>query len=182
MITNPKGNIQVINFCKINIDDSSLYIASKEEGLISIGLGEDEENFIKGIKKDFPSDTITYDEAKNSIYIEQLQEYFEGKRKEFSVSLYLVGTDFQKKVWSALIAIPYGKTISYKDLAINIDNPKAIRAVGGANNKNRIPIIIPCHRVIGSDGKLVGFGGGLHLKERLLNIEGIKVEGEKVVK
>jgi methylated-DNA-[protein]-cysteine S-methyltransferase len=101
----------------------------------------------------------------------QLDEYFKGKRKTFSLALQLEGTDFQKKVWSELRKIPFGKTASYKDIATAIGKEKAIRAVGGANGKNNIVIIIPCHRVIGADGDLVGFGGGLWRKVWLLNHE-----------
>ncbi len=101
----------------------------------------------------------------------QLQEYFEGNRNDFDLPLAPEGTEFQQRVWKALQSIPYGKTMSYKEIAEKIGSPKAARAIGMANNKNPIFIIIPCHRVIGSNGKLVGYGGGLDLKERLLNIE-----------
>ena len=106
----------------------------------------------------------------------QLFEYFEGKRKNFDLPLLKEGTPFQISVWSALEKIPYGKTRSYKDIAIAINNPKAVRAVGMANNRNKIAIFIPCHRVIGMDGKLVGYGGGLHIKQFLLELEGIKIK------
>ena len=101
----------------------------------------------------------------------QLQEYFDGKRKEFNLPILLRGTEFQKKVWQGLCTIPYGETRSYKELAELVGNPKAVRAVGGANNKNPIMIIVPCHRVIGADGSLVGFGGGLEVKKYLLELE-----------
>ena len=106
----------------------------------------------------------------------QLFEYFEGKRKNFDLPLLKEGTPFQISVWNALEKIPYGETRSYKDIAIAIDNPKAVRAVGMANNRNKIAIFIPCHRVIGVDGKLVGYGGGLHIKQFLLELEGIKIK------
>lgn len=102
----------------------------------------------------------------------QISEYLEGRRKEFSLPLKPFGTEFQLKVWNALREIPYGTTCSYKDIAVKIGNEKACRAVGLANNRNPISIFIPCHRVIGSNGKLVGYGGGLDLKEKLLNLEG----------
>jgi methylated-DNA-[protein]-cysteine S-methyltransferase len=110
----------------------------------------------------------------NSAFVEvvrQLQAYFAGERKNFDVALILEGTDFQKRVWTALRKIPYGETISYKELAEMIGSPKAVRAVGAANGANPIPIIIPCHRVIGNDGSLTGFGGGLSLKKQLLELE-----------
>jgi methylated-DNA-[protein]-cysteine S-methyltransferase len=103
--------------------------------------------------------------------IAQLDEYFSGRSKAFDLALSPDGTPFQKQVWSALQTIPYGETISYKELAQRIGKPKAVRAVGAANGANPIPIIIPCHRVIGNDGSLTGFGGGLPLKKRLLELE-----------
>ncbi len=104
--------------------------------------------------------------------IEQLDEYFEGKRSKFTVPIAIQhGTLFQKKVWKALSTIPFGETWSYKQLAVKIGHPTAFRAVGLANHHNPIPIIIPCHRVIGSNGKLVGFGGGLDTKASLLALE-----------
>jgi methylated-DNA-[protein]-cysteine S-methyltransferase len=104
----------------------------------------------------------------------QLREYFENKRKVFDLPLEIIGTDFQKRVWKELTKILYGETISYKELAIRLGNLKTIRAAARANGANPLPIIIPCHRVIGSDGKMVGYGGGLNVKEKLLELEGSK--------
>ena len=118
--------------------------------------------------------------AKNSIQKEtslikntkqQLDEYFAGKRKKFNIPIKLDGTDFQINVWKELLKIPYGETCSYLDIAKCIGNPKASRAVGMANNKNKIIIIVPCHRVIGSNKKLVGYACGLDVKEKLLELE-----------
>jgi len=109
--------------------------------------------------------------ALSDLAAKQLEEYFSGKRKQFDIPIRLDGTVFQVAVRKELAAIPYGETRSYKQIAENIGNPKAFRAVGLANNRNPIVIIIPCHRVIGSSGELVGFGGGLELKQRLLDIE-----------
>ena len=106
----------------------------------------------------------------NKAYL-QLKEYFEGKRKNFDLPLAPKGTLFQEQVWNALRDIPYGSTCTYKDIAITIGNDKACRAVGMANNRNPISILIPCHRVIGSNGKLIGYGGGLDIKEQLLTLE-----------
>lgn len=103
--------------------------------------------------------------------VRQLREYFAGKRTDFDLPLAPEGTDFQRKVWRKLQEIPYGETISYGELARRVGNPKASRAVGSANGKNRIPIVIPCHRVIAGDGSLGGFGGGLSTKEKLLALE-----------
>ncbi len=103
--------------------------------------------------------------------IRQLQQYFSGERREFDLPLEPRGTPFQKKVWQALQTVPFGKTASYKTIAEQIQNPKAVRAVGMANSRNPIPIIIPCHRIIGSNGKLTGYAGGLWRKKYLLNLE-----------
>jgi methylated-DNA-[protein]-cysteine S-methyltransferase len=104
---------------------------------------------------------------------EQLLAYFAGERRTFDLPLAPQGTPFQLKVWNALARIPFGATWSYRDLAMRIDSPKAMRAVGAANGRNPLPIVLPCHRVIGADGSLTGFGGGLPLKQFLLEHEGI---------
>lgn len=101
----------------------------------------------------------------------QLRQYFTGKRREFDLPIAPQGTPFQKRVWQELLKIPYGETASYGMIAQRIGNPKACRAVGMANRKNPIPIIIPCHRIIGKDGSLTGFGGGLPVKKHLLDLE-----------
>jgi methylated-DNA-[protein]-cysteine S-methyltransferase len=102
----------------------------------------------------------------------QIEEYLAGKRKQFTVPVVMRGTEFQKAVWQALRQIPFGETRSYKEIAAAIGKPKAVRAVGMANNRNPMVLIVPCHRVIGHDGSLTGFGGGLPLKRRLLELEG----------
>lgn len=106
----------------------------------------------------------------------QLDEYFSGQRTDFDLPLKPKGTEFQKKDWAALQEIPYGQTRTYKDIAEAIGCPKGFRAVGLANNRNPIMIIIPCHRVIGSDGSLTGYAGGTHIKKYLLELEGVKVD------
>jgi methylated-DNA-[protein]-cysteine S-methyltransferase len=103
--------------------------------------------------------------------VRQLRQYFAGKRTDFDLPLAPQGTEFQRTVWRNLQQIPYGETISYGELAKRVGNPKASRAVGAANGSNPIPIVIPCHRVIGANGKLTGFGGGLPVKEKLLALE-----------
>lgn len=107
-----------------------------------------------------------------SSIVEQIKEFLEGKRKRFDVELNLQGTEFQQKVWNALCDIPYGETRNYKEIAEAIGNPKASRAVGMANSKNPLTLIVPCHRVISANGKLVGFASGLKTKEKLLRLEG----------
>ncbi|MGB8970262.1 MAG: methylated-DNA--[protein]-cysteine S-methyltransferase [Candidatus Sulfotelmatobacter sp.] len=104
--------------------------------------------------------------------ISELEEYFDGKRREFTFPLDLRGTDFQLACWRALLAIPYGETRSYADIARAVGKPNAFRAVGMANNRNPVAIVVPCHRVIASDGSLCGYGGGLDVKRKLLEMEG----------
>jgi methylated-DNA-[protein]-cysteine S-methyltransferase len=106
-------------------------------------------------------------------YVGELEEYFAGQRRAFTFSLDLRGTEFQVKCWSALLDIPYGETRSYADIARAVGQPKGFRAVGLANNRNPIAIVVPCHRVIASDGTLCGYGGGLDIKRKLLELEGV---------
>jgi methylated-DNA-[protein]-cysteine S-methyltransferase len=123
------------------------------------------------IKKGLNINFVEHDDEILEKTREQLDEYLNGDRKEFDISLLMVGTDFQKSVWDALMKVPYGTTSTYLQLAKNINNEKAVRAVASANGANSIGIIIPCHRIIGSDGELVGYGGGLPVKKRLLKLE-----------
>lgn len=111
--------------------------------------------------------------------IEQLGEYFAGDRTHFGLELAPVGTPFQMRVWNALSDIPYGKTISYGELARRIDNPRAVRAVGRANGANPIPIVVPCHRVIAANGTLHGYGGGVDRKATLLALEGVSLQASE---
>ncbi len=108
---------------------------------------------------------------------QELREYFAGRRRTFTVKLDLEGTEFQRKAWQAMRKIPFGETISYGDQARKVGKPKAYRAVGSANGKNPIPIIVPCHRVLASDGSLGGYSLGLSMKRRLLALEGVSVAG-----
>jgi len=105
-------------------------------------------------------------------YVQQLKEYFAGERREFRFELDLRGTEFQRTCWRALLAIPYGQTRSYADIARAVGRPHGFRAVGMANNRNPVAIVVPCHRVIASDGTLCGYGGGLDIKRKLLELEG----------
>lgn len=120
-----------------------------------------------------PQSALASEDAVIRQCVNELEEYFSGNLRGFSVRVKLTGTPFQNRVWSELLKIPYGTTISYSELALRLGDPKCIRAAGTANGKNKIPIIIPCHRVIGKDGSLVGFGGGLDKKEWLLKHEGV---------
>jgi methylated-DNA-[protein]-cysteine S-methyltransferase len=109
---------------------------------------------------------------------QQIDEYISGNRKEFDIPLLMIGTDFQKTVWNELLKIPFGKTETYLGLSKKLGNVKSIRAVATANGANAISIFIPCHRIIGTDGTLIGYAGGLEAKKKLLNLEGINVDGQ----
>ncbi len=154
-------------FYKItNTPVGKLKIVASDKGLVAILWEDDSPRRVR------LSEPIANEH--HSVIVEterQLGEYFAGKRKTFSVLLDIRGTRFQKDVWGALLTIPFGETRSYGQLAKQLGNPKASRAVGAANGRNPISIIVPCHRVIGSSGKLTGFAGGLEVKARLLGLE-----------
>lgn len=145
-------------FCKYQFENISLYLVATETHLINIQFTQ-------------PQKALLQTTELLSMATIQLDEYFQGKRTIFSLPFKLTGTPFQLAVWKELQNIPYGKTTSYKEIAQKINKLKAYRAVGMANNKNPLPIIIPCHRVIGSNGKLIGYAGGLKLKNYLLELE-----------
>ena len=138
-------------------------------GLVEIVGAEDRVKWLKFVDKQQPSDSHLTPVLKACV--DQIDEYFKGTRKKFSIDLLLQGTDFQQSVWRQLRKIPHGRTASYGDIARAVGNPKASRAVGLANGKNPVSIIVPCHRIIGSNGTLIGYGGGLWRKEWLLNHE-----------
>jgi methylated-DNA-[protein]-cysteine S-methyltransferase len=136
-----------------------LTLASTDKGLASIHFGS---HIPQGGKLDAEANRVT---------IRQVEEYFQGKRTEFDFPLDLHGTPFQLAVWKELLNIPYGQTRTYGEIAKRVGKPGAARAVGMANHDNRIPIVVPCHRVVGHDGSLTGYAGGLHIKQQLLRIE-----------
>jgi methylated-DNA-[protein]-cysteine S-methyltransferase len=142
-----------------------LFLAGDQEGIRFI-------NFPKEKKPVVPDSDWVEMPAFFTSAVAELEEYFAGSRRHFSVDIQPRGTDFQLSVWRALQKVPYGKTVSYGELAKRVGNPNASRAVGAANGANPIPIIIPCHRVIGAGGNLTGFGGGLAVKQFLLELEG----------
>jgi len=123
------------------------------------------------IQKGLKAEYVEQSSAVIEETIKEMKEYFAGERKDFDIPLLMVGTDFQKSVWEGLMGIPYGTTMSYLDLAKSIGNEKAVRAVASANGANAISILIPCHRIIGSNGDLVGYAGGLPAKKKLLELE-----------
>lgn len=149
-----------------------LYLAQHARGLCCLSLGEGaKEKLVSYLGKTFPTAVIKTSESALEEAFRQLSEYFAGQRIDFDLKLFLKGTPFQKRVWKALLQIPYGKTVSYGALATRLDSPGGMRAVGAANGRNPIPIIIPCHRVIASDGSLGGYSGGLSIKQSLLDLE-----------
>lgn len=150
----------MINYFCYDTEIGRIKISEKDGKIIGLGFYD--------YKKEDEIEKET--DAIRKTYL-QLKEYLSGKRKNFDIEIEMIGTEFQKKVWKELLNIPYGETRSYKDIAIAIGNEKACRAVGNANNKNPIAIIVPCHRVVGSNGSMTGYAGGLNIKEKLLKIE-----------
>ena len=149
----------MLHYAYMNTPVGVLTIAEEGGFITNIAFGE--RNF----------DGIMGENAVISQAKAQLEEYFAGARREFDLPLDMRGTDFQKRVWSALLTVPYGRTAIYKDIAIKAGSPKGARAVGMANNKNPIVIVVPCHRIVGADGSLVGFAGGIDTKRFLLELE-----------
>jgi methylated-DNA-[protein]-cysteine S-methyltransferase len=153
-----------MNYTQIESPVGSLLLVADAAGLRQI-------NFVNGRNHARPDPSWSENAAPLRETIRQLRAYFAGDLEEFDLPLAPQGTEFQLKVWKCLCEIPYGETISYGELARRLRNPNASRAVGLANGSNPIPIVIPCHRVIGSNGKLTGYGGGLPIKEKLLALE-----------
>jgi len=155
-------------YTRFNSALCEIILVGNKDGLTNLHLNTGEGSREFEIKDDWQRNDEFFAEVRG-----QIVEYFSGKRTEFDVILNPQGTDFQKQIWKALYEIPFGVVRTYKDIATAIGNPNASRAVGMANSKNPIPLIVPCHRVIGSSGKLTGFAHGLDAKEALLKIEGI---------
>ena len=153
-----------MHYCYLDTPIGDLLLAGDDSGLALVGFPE-------GSMRRDPDPAWIYNEKPFAAARKQLTEYFAGTRKEFALPLQPTGTEFQLRVLEELQRIPYGKTCSYSELAERIGRPRAVRAVGAANGRNPIPIIIPCHRVIGASGDLTGFGGGLAAKEALLRLE-----------
>lgn len=151
-------------YCFLDTPIGELLLAGEDGALSMIG-------FPKGSMRREPEADWIFNEQPLADACTQLREYFAGERQTFDIPLKLDGTEFQVSVLKALQEIPYGETASYGDIARRIGRPKAVRAVGAANGRNPIPIVVPCHRVIGSTGDLTGFGGGLDTKEALLRLE-----------
>ncbi len=166
--------MNLINIHEVKTSWGLVQAAESQGALLSLGLpGMPEQDFLESIQKMLPRQSVQY--QPHPLFNElarQLDEFFCRRRQLFDLPLLFRGTSFQKQVWRELLKIPYGETISYRELANRIGNPKSVRAVGAANGANPLPIVVPCHRVIGAQGKLVGYGGGLEMKSRLLRLEG----------
>lgn len=161
-------------------EDWSMHIAATAQGLCFVGsLHQSFDEAAAWIKVRFPDGTLVRDDAKLQPYTTELIEYLQGTRKRFTVPFDFHGTPFQRAVWNALCSIPYGQTKSYSDIAHHIQRPAAVRAVGAAIGANPLLIAVPCHRVIGKNGSLTGYRGGLDMKMRLLRLErdGLLLEG-----
>ncbi|HUL30287.1 MAG TPA: methylated-DNA--[protein]-cysteine S-methyltransferase [Thermodesulfobacteriota bacterium] len=150
-----------------------VFVASTESGVCMVDFLKTEKAFLKELRRRFRGRVIK-DDQKNRSALNQLKKYLKGELRRFHCKFDFSGTLFQKKVWSALVEIPYGQTRSYKEIAQVIGRPRAFRAVGNANGQNPVPLIIPCHRVVESNGGLGGFGHGVNVKKKLLDFEKTK--------
>ena len=164
---------QIINITRLETPLGIMFACAAEQGICLLEFTDRKmlETELKSLAKQLNANIIQGANKHFDLLRRQLDEYFEGKRKEFTIQLFTPGTEFQQSVWKVLQTIPYGSTYSYKQQAIALKKPDAFRAVANANGMNRISIIIPCHRVIGEDGNLIGYGGGLWRKKWLLDLE-----------
>ncbi len=166
------GPMEIVHTARVDSPIGRFRIASTDAGVAYLELPHASGRGLAGwLKRCAPGARCEDNYAHNRRAIQQLLEYLEGKREEFDLELDLRGTPFQRRVWAALLEIPYGETRSYQELARAIRKPKAVRAVGAANGANPVSLIVPCHRVIQTGGRLGGYGGGLELKARLLAME-----------
>lgn len=149
-----------------------MWIASTDAGVCQLALPRSgPEEFALWLQRTFPQAQLVESEDLNTRPIAELVDYLKGQLQDFTTSLDMRGTEFQRTVWQAVARIPYGETCSYSDIARSVGRPRAFRAVGAANGANPLPLFVPCHRVIGADGTLTGYGGGVALKEQLLKME-----------
>jgi O-6-methylguanine DNA methyltransferase len=170
--------MEILRSTTISSPVGPLFLAASARGLVALEFDArlPGQQTIRPNPRDLRSEKqqIQFVESAETLrpYIGELEQYFAGDRREFTFALDLRGTDFQVACWRALLAIPYGETRTYADIARSVGRPQGFRAVGMANNRNPIAIVVPCHRVIASDGTLCGYGGGLDIKRRLLELEG----------
>lgn len=182
MVMTPKSSpaevMEVLNCTKFTSPVGPLFLAASTQGLLALEFDQrlPGQQTIRPNPRDLraESKSLRFEESEQELsrYVRELEEYFAGRRREFSFPLDLRGTDFQLACWRALLKIPYGETRSYADIARAVGRSQGFRAVGMANNRNPIAIVVPCHRVIASDGTLCGYGGGLEVKRKLLELEG----------
>ena len=166
------GGRDVVHVAEQDSPVGALRVASTERGLAYVELPHASGRGMEGwLHRRLPDARRSAGFAPNRLAVTQILEYLEGKRMAFELPLDLRGTDFQVAVWNALLAIPYGETRTYQELAREVGRPRAVRAVGAANGANPVSLVVPCHRVVASGGKLGGYGGGLELKARLLAME-----------
>ncbi|MFQ5417981.1 MAG: methylated-DNA--[protein]-cysteine S-methyltransferase [Myxococcota bacterium] len=164
--------MDTIHITSVDAPIGRMRVASSEQGLAYVELPKAAGCGLRGwLHHNFSDARCVESRDRNRTVIDQILEYLEGERSEFDLSLDLRGTEFQRQVWRALQKIPFGERRSYRDIAKAVGRPKAVRAVGSANGSNPVSLIVPCHRVINSDGKLGGYGGGLALKAKLLDME-----------
>jgi O-6-methylguanine DNA methyltransferase len=169
------ANTATIHYSLFPSPVGNLHIASSKGAIVLVGFDQPDtlEVLEKMLLRHIRSFKIVHHEEAHEPIHSQLLKYFNGSLRKFTVRTHLFGTDFQLQVWTAIRYIPYGSTVTYKQIANTIGNPEGMRAVGQATGRNPLPIIIPCHRVIGEDGALTGFGGGIENKKILLRLEGI---------
>jgi O-6-methylguanine DNA methyltransferase len=166
------GAMETVHTAEFDTKVGSMLCASTERGLAYVRLPRaGGRGFAGWLRRQAPGAEVRTGFAPNKAAIQQVLEYLDGKRSEFALPLDLRGTEFQRRVWDALLEIPYGQTRSYAEVARAIGEPAAVRAVGSANGANPCALVVPCHRVVASGGKLGGYGGGLPLKRRLLALE-----------
>jgi O-6-methylguanine DNA methyltransferase len=170
--------METLHTTNMHSEIGPLFLAASRQGLVALEFDArlpGQQSIRPNLRhlREEKTDFAFEDSARVTLpYVSELEEYFAGKKREFTFPLDLRGTDFQLACWRALLAIPYGETRTYADIARAVGKPNAFRAVGMANNRNPIAIVIPCHRVIASDGTLCGYGGGLEVKRKLLQLEG----------
>ncbi len=170
--------METLHYTTLNSPVGPLFLAASEHGLAACEFDArlPGQQTIRPNPRDLRAEgkTVRFEESTAAMepYVRELEEYFAGQRRQFTFALDLRGTDFQLACWHALVAIPYGETRSYADIARAVGRPQGFRAVGMANNRNPVAIVVPCHRVIASNGTLCGYGGGLDIKRKLLELEG----------
>jgi methylated-DNA-[protein]-cysteine S-methyltransferase len=165
-------NAQHVYWSLLKHGDWQLYLAATEKGLCFVGSqGKEFDEVSDWVDKKMPGSTLIEDTDKLKPYTEELIQYFDGKRKTFTIQSDYYGTEFQRAVWESLCEIPFGETRAYSDIASQLNKPTAVRAVGAAIGANPVMITVPCHRVLGKNGALTGFRGGLEMKSRLLELE-----------